>query len=187
MIALVLGGADCLQADFDEASALVDPHRCTIIATNDAGVYWPQRLDHWVTMHPTELPYRVQRRRTMGHPDGYTTWTRPYPPGMKDREAICDRTLSGYNGSSGLVAVGVAIETGHHAILCGMPMDVRPHFNRDGVWEAAASYRERWIELHDRLAPLVRSLSGWTRQRFGAPTHEWVDSARRPHVASGRP
>lgn len=184
MIALVLGGADCLQSDLDEAAKLVDPHACTIVATNDAGVYWPHRLDHWVTMHPTELPYRIQRRRTMGHPDGYTTWTRPYPHGLKDREKLCDRVISGYNGSSGLVAVGVAIETGHRAILCGMPMDVRAHFNREGVWEKAEGYRERWVELHDTLAPLVRSFSGWTRERFGAPTSEWVDAALRPHVAS---
>ncbi len=184
MIALVLGGADCLQADLDEAAKLVDPHRCTIVAANDAGVYWPHRLDHWVTMHPNELPYRIQRRRTMGYPDGYTTWTRPYPPGMKNREELCDRTISGYNGSSGLVAVGVAIETGHRAILCGIPMDVRPHFNREGVWEKAESYRERWVDLHDHLAPLVRSMAGWTRGQFGVPTKEWVDAALGRRVAS---
>lgn len=182
MIALVLGGADTLQSDLDQAAQLIDPHACTIVATNDAGVYWPSRLDHWVTMHPTELPHRMERRRKLGHPDGYTTWTRPYPHGMKDREKLCDRTISGYSGSSGLVAVGVAVETGHHAILCGMPMDIRPHFNREGVWEKAETYRERWIELHAELAPLVRSFSGWTRERFGAPKKEWVAGAVLPGI-----
>ncbi len=184
-LALVLGGADCLQDDLDQTFGLVELEECVVIAVNDAGVFWPHRLDHWVTMHPTELPHRIAQREERGYPGGFTTWTRPYPIGLKERERMCDRVLGGWNGSSGLVATGVALqELGLHTVLCGMPMDQRPHFNREGAWEAAPTYRERWVELHDQMAPVVRSWSGWTRERFGAPTAEWLDAARRVRLPS---
>jgi hypothetical protein len=184
-IALVLGGADCLWDDLDIARKLVDPEACTIVAVNDAGIYWPGRLDHWATMHPEELAGRAREREKLGHPGGYVTWTRPYPFGMKDREKLCDQIIDGYNGSSGLVAVGVAIETGHRRVLlCGMPMDARAHFNREGAWTAGIGYRERWLELADQLRLRCRSFSGWTRELLGEPTAEWVDSVAPTSVAS---
>ena len=184
MIALVLGGAECLQADITASLELVTLDECVIVAVNDAGIYWPYRLDHWATMHPTEIGYRIERRRMKGYPMGFTTWTNPYPFGMKDREQMCDRVLDGYKGSSGLLGLGVALEEGCHATLCGIPMDVRPHFNREGVWSPAESFRERWIELHDEIAPRVRSWSGWTRDQFGSPTADWLDVARSSPVHS---
>lgn len=184
MIALVLGGAGCLWEDVEAASALIHPADCLIVAVNDAGVWWPGRLDAWVTMHADEMPYRIRKRTELGHPAGFTTWTRPYPRGMEDREAHCDRVIGGWGGgSSGLVAVGVAIQHRCSVILCGVPLDERPHFNRTGAWEGAAGFREGWTDRSEALAPLVRSLSGWTRETFGAPTQEWVDAARATRVA----
>lgn len=186
MIALVLGGAATLAADLQAARRLVCPTECVIVACNDAGFEWPGRLDHWATLHPEELAHRIRVRAERGYPDGFETWTRPYPAGMKERERLVDHTLDGYDdGSSGLLALGVALHVGCHAILCGVPMDPVEHFNRDGEWSVAEKYRVGWEPLaSDRRARIVRSMSGWTREVFGAPTHEWVDEARSAGVAS---
>lgn len=180
MIALALGAADCLPEDLDEARKLVDPAECLIVAANDAGFMWHGHLDHWATLHPEELWLRKRKRAELGLDDDYETWTRPYPWGLKkEREELCDHVLGGYDGgSSGLLAVGVALEKGaDRIILCGMPMDQRRHVVRKRPWIPANGYRDRWIELHHKLAPVVRSYSGWTRERFGEPTGGWLTVA----------
>lgn len=181
MIALVLGAADCLSDDLREAEKLVDPAACLVVACNDAGFLWPGRLDHWATLHPNELWLRERKRRANGYPDGYETWTKVWPEGLKHNERICNHAISGYQGSSGLLSVGVALTVGADRImLCGIPMDTRYHVVRKRRWAAAEGYRRRWIGLHNTLAPVVRSFSGWTRERFGEPTHEWLE----PHMSA---
>jgi hypothetical protein len=185
MIALVLGGAKTLAADLDMARSLVVPSECVIVACNDAGIVWPGRLDHWVTAHPEELGARKEQRRERGHPDGYRTWTRPYPFGMKERERMCDHVLGGYeDGSSGLLALGVAIAVGAHAILCGIPMDTGEHFNRASGWGIAEKYREGWKAAEHKIRGRARSCSGWTADLLGMPTNEWVALHTGP-VATG--
>lgn len=174
MIALVLGAADCLPEDVEAATALVDYRECLVVACNDAGILWPHRLDHWATLHPNELWWRERQRRERGYPDGYVTWTKVWPPELKENEAICDRTLDGWQGSSGLLALGAALQHAEAGILCGIPMDPRPHIRRRKRWGAAHNYRDRWEALHDTLAPRVRSMSGWTMERFGEPTPDWL-------------
>jgi hypothetical protein len=171
VIALVLGGADSLFDDMEGALRLVrDP---VIVACNNAG-FMVERLDHWATLHPEELPWREERRRANGYPDRYVTWTRPYPSGMKDREAG-HRTLAGWEGgSSGMFAVGVALEVADRAILCGIPMDTRPHFDRVSGWETAEKYRDAWREKRSAMQKRARSMSGWTAELLGKPQAEWI-------------
>lgn len=176
MIALVLAAADCLFEDLEEIAKLVPVEHCLIVAVNDAGVVYPGKIDHWVTMHPEELEWRKIRRQENGYPDGFETWTRPYPFGMKDREDKCDHLIGGFNGSSGLVGVGVGLEVADVAIGCGLPMDNRPHIATGKRWEACVGYRDRWIELRPLLSKRFRSVSGWTMEQFGPPTAEWLES-----------
>lgn len=172
MIALVLGGADSLFDDMRGAMALVDDP--LIVACNNAG-FMVERLDHWATLHPEELPWREERRRERGYPGGYVTWTRPYPPGMKDREAG-HRILAGWQGgSSGLFAVGVALEVADRAVLCGVPLDNRPHFDRVSGWATAEEYRDAWREKHDAMRGRIRSMGGWTADLLGVPTRAWIE------------
>lgn len=181
MTALILGGALCLEDDVRSASELVDPADCLVVAVNDAGFWWPGRLDHWVTMHAEELPERERIRAERGYPGGYKRWTRPYPPGMKQREDSVDELFGGWSGSSGLLAVGVALERlgADPVLLCGMPMDDRRHFNRKGRWDAAHRHRLGWLEYQDRMMGRVRSFSGWTAELLGVPSHDWIIDRRR--------
>lgn len=181
MIAVILGGALCLDDDVRCALALVDLADCLIVAVNDAGFWWRGRLDHWVTMHAEELPERERIRAERGYPAGYKRWTRPYPPGMKQREDCVDELFGGWSGSSGLLAVGITLERlGADAVLlCGMPMDDRPHFNRKGRWQDYARNRLGWIEYLDRMRGCVRSFSGWTAELLGVPTEQWIIDRKR--------
>lgn len=174
VITLVLGSAECLWPDIVAARELIGDRDFRVVACNAAIYEWPGKLDHVATMHPENLRVWENQRAARGYPDGYETWTRPYPFGLKDREKLCDHLLAGWAGSSGLLALGVAIETGGtRNLLCGIPMDQRPHFDA-GAWRAAGTYRERWLELADELRKTTRSLSGWTRDLLGPPDREWT-------------
>lgn len=176
-VALILGGASCLEDDILSARRLVDPAACVVIAANDAGFWWPGRLDHWVTMHVEELPERERIRAERGYSGGYVRWTRPYPAGMQERHELVDQLISGWNGSSGLLAVGVAVAKLEcsHSLLCGMPMDERAHFNRKGRWEDCHRNRLGWRDRETDIRGRVRSFSGWTAEFLGVPDAEWLD------------
>lgn len=130
-----------------------------------------------MTLHPEEMAWRRARRERYGYPGGFETWTRPVPRGLEHLTAPVDHLIDGWGGgSSGFLAVGVARELGLRAVLCGVPMDARPHVGRTGApWNGHASYLGPWTERQAALAPHVRSLSGWTRELFGAPDPAWLD------------
>jgi hypothetical protein len=177
-VALVLGAADCLEADLARARTLIDPADCLIVACNDAGFLWPGRLDAWVTMHPEQLAGRVAERERRGHPGGFATWTRPYPFGMEERERLCDHVIGApwTGGSSGLLTLGVALDPYRvrAALLCGMPMDERQHAVTGREWLIAPKYREGWTLALGRIHADARSFSGWTAELLGEPDAEWL-------------
>lgn len=176
VLAIVLGGGDSVWDDLQDLP--VDPLAHTILAVNDAGIYWPHRLDHWVTMHAEELEHRKARRADRGHPDGYVTWTKPYAKGWEHMERLADRVMPGWmRGSSGMLAVGVALEVADHVVLCGVPMDDRPHFNRTYGWTACDHFRGAWVENEHKMRGRVRSMSGWTRDLLGGCDAEWLARA----------
>lgn len=174
-ITLVLGSADCLDADIEKSLALIGDRPYRVVACNQAVFAWPGPLDHFATMHPEEMAPWLARREELGYPGGYETWTRVYPYGMKEREQLCDHAIAGFShASSGKLANEVAIQTGGtHNLLCGIPMDGRAHFNA-GEWRAHESYREGWEEDQVRLRRTTRSWSGWTADLLGVPTAEWL-------------
>lgn len=184
-IAVILGGASCLWEDVAALRELVDMRRCTIIAVNDAGIEWHGRLDHWASAHPEEFTMRMEKREANGHPGGYETWTRPCPRGLEHLRAVADHAVSErwMMGSSSLVAVGVAHATGHRrVVLCGAPMDERPHFNRADDWTGYNTYRAKWEELRGELT-WVRSMSGWTAELLGTPDIQWLGTGEPQPIA----
>lgn len=189
-LGLVLAGAACLWDDVRELRQLgVDPAACTIIAVNDALFRWPGRVDHFATLHPEEMAWRAARRARCSYPGDYETWTRPYPFGYHARARLCDHVLGGWSeGSSGLFAVGVALEgLGlRRVLLAGCPMDASAHLGRGGgPWTGVETYWPAWLERAARLAPAVRSLSGRTRELLGEPDQKWLAGAAGPAVTSG--
>lgn len=188
-VAVVLGGASCLFDDVAELRALLEPADHTVIAVNDAGFRWPGRIDHWATLHPEELAWRRARRERYEYAGRFTTWTRTYPMGMEKFERLCDRTLGDpwNQGSSGFLGVGVAWTLGYRRIiLCGVPMDGGGRLERMGGWVSHGTFRPAWKSAHPALRAALRSMSGWTREQFGVPTCEWLDTGVFPSATPVR-
>jgi hypothetical protein len=192
MIGLVLGGASCLWDDLWEFAQLVGcPVRgeahdrrlslegpFVVIAANKAGVYYPGHVDHWVTVEPQNLKDWKRERADLGYPPAGLTWS-------YTGRTLVDRIYrAARKGSSGFAAVRVARERLEleRIVGCGIPMDVRAHFDRPGEWTGADHHWKRWQDHIARLRPYFRSMSGRTRDVFGAPTPEWLGI----HVEAGR-
>lgn len=189
----ILGGASCVRDDFAALEAMVGaPWPGIVVAVNDIGCHWSGRLDAWVTLHPEKLHVDkdhpqawgwLQQRAEAGHPNGFLTVAKRNPE-------LVDRLVTPWAaGSSGLLAV-VAAEGvygcgpgGSRAVLCGVPLDDRPHFTGSLVhpagkrWSSADSHWRGWKRNLDRMRGWVRSMSGRTRDHLGAPDAEWLGVA----------
>lgn len=177
LTAVVLGGAACLHDDLARALKLFTPD--VWIATNHAGRDTPGIVDHWVSMHPDLMPrWIAERARASREPAGqlWTAWRRRQPT-LPDLEF---KVVENWGGSSGMLAVTVALEVGcDRIVLCGVPMDAKQgHYNDPKPWKDALQYRKAWMDRAPGLSPKVRSMSGDTREWLGAPTAEWFDEAR---------
>lgn len=187
-LALVLGGAKCIEDDLDALAEIVNPWPGLVVACNDAGAAWPLRLDHWATLHPEKLHERwkdgigdwIVERRERGHPDGYETWSRREPN-------LVDHVVDAWSGgSSGHLAVKVSKHAGaKRSVLCGIPMEEMPHFHdgRNGEpWPYADAHWKSWTRDAEAIGwtlGWVRSLSGLTKEMLGAPTRKWLGLGER--------
>jgi hypothetical protein len=167
--ALLLGGA---QSVWTDAAAAMQLSAFDAIATvNDAGVHWPDTLDFWVSFHtePNRFPKWIAERAARGHPPARViaaTSPEPYVTFPAEKYEGLPNT-----GTSALLAVKVLRDHGFDRIvLAGVPMSrAGGHFVRREPWADADKYREAWAVVAPRIAPYVRSMSGWTRETFGAP------------------
>lgn len=176
MVAIVVGGADGALDEWRDARRAMGG--ALTVAVNNAGCHLPCPVDHWATLHPQEMVSRALKRWRAGHPPAGTYWTAPQAYGVTHATEF--RELSGWSGgSSGLFGLGVALQYAGGAILCGIPMDGRPHFDRVSGWEDSDSYWPAWLALPDDVRRRVRSMSGRTRDLFGAPSRRWAAELHR--------
>jgi hypothetical protein len=180
MKALVLGGANTLHADEAAARAMgFEPD--FIVATNHAGRDREGPVEHWCSFHQDLFPMWLKARREAGRPDPGQLWTcspGPRPPGLD----LSMRRAANWRGSSGLLAVTVALELGAtHVVLCGVPLTREAeHYDKPGLWRDAGNYRKGWIDHASDMAGRVRSMGGWTGNLLGAPDPAWLFTARPP-------
>jgi hypothetical protein len=170
MIAVVLGGAECVHDDLATVHALL-PKQLQIVylAVNDMIVHFPGEAQG-VTQHPrTKLAGWLRERALRGYPQLERIW------GTSLRSGVTD-VVGNQGGSSGLMAACVGIDVlGLRTVMCGVPMTVEGgHFLRRTRWNAAHGFRAKWAPHVGRLAPMLRSMSGWTAETFGRPTMEWL-------------
>lgn len=171
-LAVILASAECWESDLDEFRAVYEsPH--DVIAVNDAGWLYKDRVDHWVTLHPENFPKWLERRPER---DGIEFWT------AGDRAHRYDRldfnTLGHWGcGSSALFAVTVGLYMGYdRMVLCGVPMMSVPHARGASDWDGkpwpdkeVEIHRQGWTYHKDKIAGAVRSMSGWTADLLGKP------------------
>lgn len=168
---LILGGADTLAADREAAFALFEPD--VIIACNHAARDEPGRVDHWVTMHPEQLPRWIEARKAKGFAPAGRYWH------ARHRISPVEATpIESWGGSSGLLCVVVAFAIGcQRVVLAGVPMvKMSRHYDDPRPWMEARQYWPVWERRRAQMQPRVRSLSGWTRDLLGPPTREWIDA-----------
>lgn len=182
MIALVLGSAECVDDDAQRALALFDPD--CVIAINDMIANWPGPIDHAVSLHVENLPHWLDARAEI-QPDRPMTWSHTGAARLGRLSQIADRMLPDWKGSSGLFAVAVARELGMRAVLCGVPMESAHHVagrsratwnNQRWPEREVRNYRDGWMLNRNRIAPFVRSMSGWTRDLLGEPDELWLSA-----------
>lgn len=181
MKALVLGGGAGVFEEVAETEVQFGPDWWDIVvAANDVACHWPRRLDAWCTLHPEKLGAWRETREANGHPPA----TEHVARHGKGGPAI-DRTIRHpfRNGSSGLLAVAVAMDLGATRIVCcGVPMERTAYFaestvHPDGkVFNGADSHWKQWQRHAARLDGKVKSMSGRTRTLLGAPTKEWLEA-----------
>lgn len=170
MNALILGGGDTVWDDL----RAVGPWDGLIIAVNDVGCVYPHRFDHWVSLHPEKFPMWGRDRERRGLDMSFQLWGE----GRSFEYLTLDPP--GWNGgSSGLYAVGVALERldCEAVVLCGVPMENRPHFFHAEEWAIADAYRARWTRNEEKMRGRVFSMSGWTCRFLGAPPANLIREA----------
>ncbi len=174
-VAYVLGGANTLASDLLLARALVPPS--TIIATNHAGKDYEGTLDHWCSLHTEFMPEWIAERKALGHTDALQLWTSNTKTIPKEHEGLYKHVPS-WNGSSGLLAIQVALELGYDKIiLCGIPLDKKAeHYNYGGDWMDAPRYRGAWTKHLAELKGKAKSFNGYTARILGEPDAEWLHS-----------
>ena len=120
-------------------------------------------------MRITEWPLPLRRQN--GLPEPEQIWAH-----RKHVAVTHDTASKEWQGSSGLFATMVAKMEGHTKIIaCGVPMTVEDnHFERHQRWQSAIAFRAGWTRCRDEIAPVFRSMSGWTKEIFGAPDEEWL-------------
>ena len=165
MRCLILGDAAGVHAEAAEAMRLLTFD--AVFAVNNIGIAWPH-VDVWATLHPEAVVnwcglargLELRERAGLNRP---ATWAHKPWLGV-------DMATPDWGGSSGLFAVKVALECAFDAIvLAGIPMSDGPHFYHDEPWKEMPRYRRAWQARAEELRPFVRSMSGWTREMFGAP------------------
>ena len=178
MIHLILGGAACVWDDLERFRTLYTGP-VVMIATNETGWMYPGVLDYWISLHPenfTRKKWLLKRPakdfRVVSH--------------RKPKDVPVDLILPHWGaGSSGLYAVALSEHRkARAAVLCGVPMDSQGNVDGRDSWamKEVLIHREGWKKQRDRIAPWVRSMSGWTRDLLGDPTLEWIEERLGAHV-----
>ncbi len=169
--ALVLGGAKCVFEDYAKARSLGE--FSVVIGANDI-IAEISEINHAVSMHPGKLPRWLKKRKENGHPDVEGLWT-AFDRSPQVPQGLKVEFLRNTRGGSGLLAVYVARKLGcDRIVLAGVPMTLQgEHFHTPGWWKEYHLYKVVW-DANASLKTDVRSMSGWTMEKFGEPTPSWV-------------
>jgi hypothetical protein len=178
--AIVMGGAVTAWTDLN----MIRPwgiDGALIVATNHAARDYPGTVHHWVTFHPELLPRWVADREAGGRSPAENYWTgirRLPPPGIGPIKVV-----ENWGGSSGLLAVTVAMELqADRIICCGTPISPEMgHYDNPKPWADGGNYRRAWMRRVDHMRDRVRSCSGWTRDLIGGPTEDWWNGSSQDH------
>lgn len=176
IVALVVGGATCVWDDHQAALLLFTPD--IIVVTNDIGTVYPHEIDAWASYHVDLLINWSQKRLSNGLPPAKELWTTSHIQPHPRWEHVKRHNQKG--GSSGLLSTQVALTKADKVVLAGVPMNPtmahwRDKGGRGKVWKEAEKYHKTWLKhIQSDFGDRVRSMSGWTADKLGHPTEEWL-------------
>ncbi len=164
----IIGGGNDVLADYAAARKFL--HQYDVLAVNDMIAEFPFRIKHAVSVHPTRLPGWLNQRCYRKYNLPATVWSNGQGNGVSN--IIPDE----WRGSSGMYAVKVGLEIGYNKIiLCGVPMQADAgHYVRKQPWNQCEWFIDKWARYCPQFADKVCSMSGYTRELLGGPTHEWL-------------
>lgn len=165
-IAIVVGGATNVFDDIARTRDLLNGHKAEWFVVNDMIPMFEGECIV-ATLHPTRIKAWIDERAKKGHPKPKAVWCNI----RDDRTKLITNIIEDWRGSSGMYAARVALHLGYdRIILCGVPMDPKMgNVRGTQKWDGQGQFVGGWIDHHNDLAPYVRSWSGWTKQRLGAP------------------
>ena len=155
---LIIGSAACAENDLARFDKL---HNGVRIAVNDAIPWYKGKLDYAVSLHPSKLWFWCKARKDKPIPIS-THRAGGWP------EIIFPIHADG--ATSGLNAVIISLLIGFDPIvLAGIPVSDDPKLNGEMGRISAETMQKEWMIFSRFFGGKVRSLSGWTRDTFGAP------------------
>lgn len=171
---LIVGGADCVFDDVEAALSLSEFE--DVIVVKRMLPVWRGPVTAFASLHPDTVANAVRARDRAGLPMGFDIYTNKRPQGAR---ALDIKVIPDLRGSSGLFAVAAALQYPRidRIVLCGVPIDSRPHFDRSKNWDHFLHYRQGWTQNIGMLKQRVRSMSGWTSTLLGKPTEQWLSEA----------
>jgi hypothetical protein len=141
---------------------LMEAPRWPAIVVDEAGLRHPIAIDVWVSALP-EFPEFIDQRFMNGFDMRFLAFSRE--PGVAPESGHkifeCETDIGAAPTVSGSEALAViqAVKMGYsELILCGFEAKRRQ--------KSAAGL---WLSHMKELEPVVRSMSGWTREIFGGP------------------
>lgn len=168
---IILGGARCVWDDYNDAPSKGND----IMAVGHVGLFCPEPIKYIASMHREVLPslqelrwhicrirwHRAERPETHG-------WSGVEFFGVDKSWYDNDFPVSPRGGSSGMFAALIGLYLGYDEIvLCGCPADETGNFyDVDCVNDDFRNKRKVWTGVPRKK---IRSMSGWTRDHFGAP------------------
>lgn len=171
--ALILGFAGCLDEDFEKARQLFPG--AVLFGVNRAAQRY--RCQHLVSLDKHRIPEFLPSYPITIHAGCFGGVRQEHGP--KDYIDCYWPHLQpgGTSGSSGWLSAKIAVKLGYFPIvLCGCPIDSSPHVAPDAAYDKSLWQNPKQVESCRKVImteteyhPFVRSMSGWTRDVFGAP------------------
>lgn len=177
MKVLIFGRANGVWDEIKQALSMGDFDR--VIGVGSAGCDYPGAMSDWCTFHGNMFPRWIELRKARGYPGPLWLWSASNGRRICEMERRFGVQSVKHNdgGSSGKIAYDVArlrIKA-TKIVLCGIPLTVEGgQYDTDRPWHEALRFRVPWEKIVDDT---LRSMSGWTMQKFGSPTKEWLDAS----------
>lgn len=169
---LIVGAAPCVWDDV-EAFWRLEPPGHDVCCLNDAGRFWPCTFKHWASYHPVRLVGMAKRCS----PD---TQDRPLLHGHIETDGldyVWQTHRSEWGGSTAMFALRCAVRNWGYrrVVLAGVPLENGENiFCPESVTQYESLYLKFWQDRANDYGVKTRSMSGNTKDLFGAPTKEWL-------------